>query len=54
VTAAAEKAGVDRSTPKRARQRLAKFAERWEDAWEQGTDALEAEPSVAPKMELTR
>jgi hypothetical protein len=43
VTATAKKAGVDRSTAKRARQRNPKFAERWEDAWEQGTDVLEAE-----------
>ncbi|GIV18957.1 MAG: hypothetical protein KatS3mg023_1991 [Armatimonadota bacterium] len=43
VSQAARLAGVSRQHAYRCRARSATFAEAWQDAWEQGTDALEDE-----------
>lgn len=43
VTQAAKDAGISRMTAYRHRERDAEFAEAWDDAVEEGTDALEAE-----------
>ncbi|GIV16005.1 MAG: hypothetical protein KatS3mg022_3422 [Armatimonadota bacterium] len=43
VSQAARLAGVSRQHAYRCRQRSNTFAQQWEDAWEQGTDALEDE-----------